>query len=83
MHAVLLLRHKYLADQSYLFFEQCRTVSEMIITISTTFFKLQIGVVNGSEEYKLGVLMNADMKSKKFQTFTILHLAHNMITLFA
>ena len=38
MHAVLLLRHKYLADQSYLFFEQCRTVSEMIITISTTFF---------------------------------------------
>jgi len=31
------------------------------------FFQLQIGVVNGSEEYKLGVLMNADMKSKTFQ----------------
>ena len=37
--------------------------------IHNIFFKLQIGVVNGSEEYKLGVLMNADMKSKKFQTF--------------
>jgi len=32
--------------------------------IQNIFFPPQIGVVNGSEEYKLGVLMNADMKSK-------------------
>ena len=32
-----ILKAKYVADQSYLYFEQCKAVSELI-TISATFF---------------------------------------------